>query len=120
MFDPDLLEKDINNIFSNNITPDRLERLGTGIISNGQMYDSESINPKHKMLGEYEKPSLIHNNISKNVYAESLQEYTIIIDSADRDIEKYLNNQSIDYVKIMPTYETPPLPEGPEVRSGAP
>jgi hypothetical protein len=64
----DLLEKDINNIFSNNITPDRLERLGSGVISNGQYYDSGSLNPKHQMLGEFEKPTnLIHNNISKNV-----------------------------------------------------
>ena len=30
----------------------------------------------------------------------------------DRDIESYLNEQSIEYVKIMPTYDTPPLPEG--------
>jgi len=88
----DLLEKDINNIFSNNITPDRLERLGSGIVSNGQMYDTGSINPKHQMLGEYEKPTnLLHNNVSKNVYAETLQEYTIVIDSADRDIAKYPN-----------------------------
>lgn len=87
----DLLEKDINNIFSNNITPDRLERLGSNIISNPQTYDSGSINPKHQMLGEYEKPNLIHNNISKNVFTEALQEYTIIIDSSDRDIGKYPN-----------------------------
>jgi len=88
----DLLEKDINNIFSNNITPDRLERLGSGIVTNSQVYDTGSINPKHQMLGEYEKPiNLIHNNVSKNVYAETLQEYTIVIDSADRDIEKYPN-----------------------------
>lgn len=87
----DLLEKDINNIFSNNITPDRLERLGTGIVTNGQIYDSGSLNPKHQMLGEYEKPTLIHNNVSKNVYNESLQEYTIIVDSTDRDIQKYPN-----------------------------
>jgi hypothetical protein len=88
----DLLEKDINNIFSNNITPDRLERLGSGIVANGQAYDIGSMNPKHQMLGEYEKPTnLIHNNISKNVFAETLQEYTIIVDSADRDIAKYPN-----------------------------
>jgi glycosyltransferase involved in cell wall biosynthesis len=30
----------------------------------------------------------------------------------DRDIENYLNEQNIEYVKVMPTYETPPLPEG--------
>jgi hypothetical protein len=30
----------------------------------------------------------------------------------DRDIETYLNNNSIEYVKIMPTTETPPLPKG--------
>lgn len=88
----DLLEKDINNIFTNNITSDRLDRLGTGIISNGINYDSGSHNPKHLMLGEYEQPKgLIHNNISKNVFTEALQEYTIIIDSSDRDIEKYPN-----------------------------
>ncbi len=88
----DLLEKDINNIFSNNITPDRLERLGSGIVANGQVYDIGSLNPKHQMLGEYEKPTnLIHNNISKNVYAETLQEYTIVVDSTDRDIAKYPN-----------------------------
>ena len=87
----DLLEKDINNIFTNNITTDRLERLGTGIIPNGQMYDSGSINPKHQMLNEYENPTLIHHNVSKNVYSEALQEYTIIIDSSDRDITKYPN-----------------------------
>jgi hypothetical protein len=88
----DLLEKDINNIFSNNITPDRLERLGSGVISNGQFYDTGSLNPKHQMLGEFEKSTnLIHNNVSKNVFAETLQEYTIIIDSSDRDIIKYPN-----------------------------
>ena len=30
----------------------------------------------------------------------------------DRDIEKYLQDSNLEYVKIMPTYETPPLPEG--------
>jgi len=30
----------------------------------------------------------------------------------DRDIELYLKENNIEYVKIMPTYETPPLPEG--------
>ena len=30
----------------------------------------------------------------------------------DRDIEAYLNAQDIEYVKVMPTTETPPLPEG--------
>ena len=30
----------------------------------------------------------------------------------DRDIEKYLQDNNLEYVKIMPTYETPPLPEG--------
>lgn len=88
----DLLEKDINNIFTNNITPDRLERLGSRNISNGIQYDNGSLNPKHQMLGEYEKPTnLIHNNVTKNVVSEMLQEYTIIIDSNDRDIEKYPN-----------------------------
>jgi hypothetical protein len=88
----DLLEKDINNIFTNNITPDRLERLGSGNISNGIQYDNGSLNPKHQMLGEYEKPiNLIHNNVTKNVVSEMLQEYTIIIDSNDRDIDKYPN-----------------------------
>ena len=88
----DLIEKDINNIFSNNITPDRLERLGSGDIQNGMPYDIGSLNPKHQMLGEFEKPTnLVHNNITKNIYAETMQEYTIIIDSSDRDIKKYPN-----------------------------
>ena len=30
----------------------------------------------------------------------------------DRDIELYLNENNVEYVKVMPTYETPPLPEG--------
>ena len=30
----------------------------------------------------------------------------------DRDIEAYLNAESLEYVKIMPTTETPSLPEG--------
>ena len=30
----------------------------------------------------------------------------------DRDIERYLQDSNLEYVKIMPTYETPPLPEG--------
>jgi hypothetical protein len=30
----------------------------------------------------------------------------------DRDIEAYLNTRDIEYVKVMPTTETPPLPEG--------
>ncbi len=30
----------------------------------------------------------------------------------DRDIENYLQSNNLEYVKIMPTYETPPLPEG--------
>jgi len=88
----DLIEKDIKNIFSNNITSDRLERLGSGDIQNGMPYDVGSLNPPHQMLNKYEKPNnLIHNNVTKNVYAETLQEYTIVIDSADRDIEKYIN-----------------------------
>lgn len=88
----DLLEKDIHNIFTNNITPDRLQRLGSADIKNGMKYEMESLNPVHQMLGTYKQPDdLLHNNISKNTYIETLQEYTIIIDSSDRDIEKYIN-----------------------------
>jgi len=35
--------------------------------------------------------------------------YTIHMDIA---IEEYLNRENIEYLKIMPTYDTPPLPEG--------
>lgn len=35
--------------------------------------------------------------------------YTIHMDIA---IEEHLNRENIEYLKIMPTYETPPLPEG--------
>ena len=35
--------------------------------------------------------------------------YTIHMDAA---IEEYLNRENIEYIKIMPTYDTPPLPEG--------
>ena len=35
--------------------------------------------------------------------------YTIHMDIA---IEEYLNRENIEYVKVMPTYDTPPLPEG--------
>ena len=35
--------------------------------------------------------------------------YTIHMDIA---IEEYLNRENIEYIKVMPTYETPPLPEG--------
>jgi hypothetical protein len=87
-----LLENDVHNIFSNNITPERIDRLGSGVINNGQNYDTGSLNPKHLMMSEYPKPEgLVQNNISKNTYAETLQEYTIIVDSADRDINKYPN-----------------------------
>lgn len=88
----DLLEKDINNIFSNNISKERIEKIGSSSINNGQNYDSGSLNPPHLMMSEYPKPeNIIHNNITKNVFAETLQEYSIIIDSVDRDIEKYPN-----------------------------
>ena len=30
----------------------------------------------------------------------------------DRDIEAYLNAEGLEYVKVMPTTETPSLPEG--------
>jgi hypothetical protein len=30
----------------------------------------------------------------------------------DIAIEEYLNRENIEYIKVMPTYETPPLPEG--------
>jgi glycosyltransferase involved in cell wall biosynthesis len=30
----------------------------------------------------------------------------------DRDIERYLSANNIQYLKVMPTYETPPLPAG--------
>jgi glycosyltransferase involved in cell wall biosynthesis len=35
--------------------------------------------------------------------------YTVHMDIA---IEEYLNKENIEYIKVMPTYETPPLPEG--------
>jgi len=35
--------------------------------------------------------------------------YTVHMDIA---IEEYLNRENIEYIKVMPTYETPPLPEG--------
>ena len=35
--------------------------------------------------------------------------YTVHMDIA---IEEYLNRENIEYIKVMPTYDTPPLPKG--------
>ena len=40
---------------------------------------------------EFAKPKLIYNNISDKVSIDVLVEYVIIIESIDRDIEKYPN-----------------------------
>lgn len=52
------------------------------------------------------------NQMSKIIYVplEHIEgRYTIHM---DRDIQRYLDDREISYVKIMPTTETPPLPKG--------
>ena len=89
----DLFENDFKNIFSNDKIKEKIDKLGTRIIDDGEKHDEKSLNPPHKMMSEYsQKPDdLLFKNITKNIYAETLQEYTIIIDSIDRDIQKYPN-----------------------------
>jgi hypothetical protein len=88
----DVMEDDINKILNNNISTDRINRLGTSDINNGIEYDKNSLHPEHVMLSQYPKPEgLIQNNITNKTFAETLQEYSIIVDSSDRNIKKYPN-----------------------------
>lgn len=90
----DLMEEDINKIINTNLINNTIKDtlVNSNDIKNPQDYINNSLNPEHLALNQYPPPqNLIQNNISKNVYAETLQEYSIIVDSSDRDINKYPN-----------------------------
>jgi len=68
--------------------------MGSNKISDLDMpnFMNNSLNPQHLSINEYQKPeNLLSNNISNNTFTEILQEYSIIVDSSDRDINKYPN-----------------------------
>jgi len=46
---------------------------------------------RHILSKEYEKPNFIHNNVTDNTTIENLIEYTVVVDSGDRNYSKYPN-----------------------------
>jgi hypothetical protein len=65
----------INNIVSSYNNFDNTDRISTPYLNNN----------------EFNKPKLIYNNISDKLSVDILVEYVIMIESIDRDIEKYPN-----------------------------
>jgi hypothetical protein len=62
------------------------------IVSSYNNYDNTNrISAPYLNNNEFNKPKLIYNNISDKISVDILVEYVIIIESIDRDIEKYPN-----------------------------
>jgi hypothetical protein len=68
-------DNNINNIVSSYNNFDNTNRISTPYLNNN----------------EFNKPNLIYNNISDKISVDILVEYVIMIESIDRDIEKYPN-----------------------------
>jgi hypothetical protein len=67
--------------------PDRVNQLGNNEIS----IPEYGISQKHLMPKEFEKPNLIHNNVTDNTSIENLIEYSVLVDSGDRNYTKFPN-----------------------------
>jgi hypothetical protein len=67
--------------------PQKIENLGNNDIN----IPEYGISQKHLIPSDYEKPNLLHNNVTEKVSIENLVEYTIVIDSGDRDYSKFPN-----------------------------
>jgi hypothetical protein len=62
------------------------------IVSSYNNYDNNNrISAPYLNNNEFNKPNLIYNNISDKISVDILVEYVIMIESIDRDIEKYPN-----------------------------
>jgi hypothetical protein len=62
------------------------------IVSSYNNFDNNNkISNPYFNNNEFDKPNLIYNNISDKVSVDILVEYVIVIESIDRDIEKYPN-----------------------------
>jgi hypothetical protein len=62
------------------------------IVSSYNNYDNTNrISTPYLNNNEFNKPNLIYNNISDKISVDILVEYVIMIESIDRDIEKYPN-----------------------------
>lgn len=66
---------------------ERLNQLGI----NDVRIPEYSISQRYLMPKEFEKPQLIHHNVTETTSVENLIEYTIVIDSGDRNYSKYPN-----------------------------
>jgi hypothetical protein len=62
------------------------------IVSSYNNYDNNNrISAPYLNNNEFNKPNLIYNNVSDKISVDILVEYVIMIESIDRDIEKYPN-----------------------------
>lgn len=66
---------------------ERLNQLGLNEIT----LPEYGISQRYLTPKEFSKPELIHNNVAENPMIENLIEYTLVVDSGDRDITKYPN-----------------------------
>ena len=82
----DLLEKDVSALMDTTLC-ERDPNLGTNQLNEDEYVDDTD----HGITKNFNADSLIRNNITKHKFDEGLQDYFVVIDSADRDIDKYPN-----------------------------
>jgi hypothetical protein len=82
----DLLEKDINSLIDPMLCSND-ENMG-----NNELNEEEYINDTdHKFDKQFDTSHVLQNNITKKKVEEVLQDYFVVIDSSDRDVDKYPN-----------------------------
>jgi hypothetical protein len=85
-----------NNINYPNINNNLITTCNTNLINEQNTFynnfdNNNNIGLPYLNNNEFDKPKLIYNNISDKISVDILVEYIIIIESIDRDIEKYPN-----------------------------
>lgn len=85
--------KNYSNIDNNFITTCDNNNNNNNIVSSYNNFDNNnySIRTPYLNNNEFNKPNLIYNNISDKISVDILVEYVIMIESIDRDIEKFHN-----------------------------
>jgi hypothetical protein len=85
--------KNYSNIDNNFISTCDNNNNNNNIVSSYNNFDNNnySIRTPYLNNNEFNKPNLIYNNISDKISVDILVEYVIMIESIDRDIEKFHN-----------------------------
>ena len=87
----DIINNNDKGLIDNKQNYKTFDHSEDNIIINGKQYNDDSVSMIHHTTEEFEKPKLLHNNVSKNVSIDVLTEYSLVIDSNDRDVTKYPN-----------------------------